>query len=274
METPAGSVFALVGPNGAGKSTAIKIFMNLIRPTAGRAEILDVDSRSLGPRELAQIGYVSENRRLPEWMRVGYFFDYCKDFYPGWNGQDLAELVQSYELPLDRRLKTLSRGMKVKAALAATLAYRPRLLILDEPFSGLDVLVREQLIETILERSGETTVLLASHDLGEIESFATHVAYLNQGRIQFVEEMDALAGRFREIEIVLENPAGLPRDLPATWLNPQLSGPVARFMDSQFVAAATDSEIRRRFSGIRDVSMRPVSLRAMFVALAKSAKGK
>ncbi len=274
LETPAGSVFALVGPNGAGKTTLIKIFMNLIRPTAGQAEILDVDSRMLGPRELAQIGYVSENRRLPEWMRVGYFFSFCKEFYPGWRDEDLKDLVRAYELPLDRPLKSLSRGMKVKAALAAALAYRPQLLILDEPFSGLDMLVREQLIETVVERSGETTVFLASHDLGEIESFATHVAYLDQGRLEFVEEMSALSDRFREVEVVLENPAELPRNLPTAWLNPQIAGTVARFTDSQFDAARTEPEIRRRFTGIRDVSVRPVPLRMMFLALAKSAKGR
>jgi len=263
--------------NGAGKTTAIKILMNLIRPTAGRAEILDVDSRALGPRELAQIGYVSENRRLPEWMRAGYFFQYCKKFYPGWRDEDLNELVRAYGLPLDRPLKTLSRGVRVQAALAAALAYRPRLLILDEPFGGLDldVLVRERLIESVLERSGETTVFLASHDLTEIESFATHVAYLNQARLEFVEEMGALSDRFREVEVVLEDePAELPRDLPAAWLNPQLSGAVVRFMDSRFDARGADSEIRRRFAGIRDVSVRAVPLRSIFVALAKSARGR
>jgi ABC-2 type transport system ATP-binding protein len=78
LEVPEGSVFALVGPNGAGKSTAIKLLMNILQPTAGRAEVLGVDSRKLGARQLAQIGYVSENQQLPEWMRVGYFLTYCK----------------------------------------------------------------------------------------------------------------------------------------------------------------------------------------------------
>src|SRR2546426_4247045 len=110
-------------------------------------------------------------------MKVGYFLSYCKPFYPAWRDEDAAELVRTYDLPLDRPLKALSRGMRIKAALAASLAYRPRLIVLDEPFSGLDVLVREQLIETIVERTPEATVLLASHDLAEIESFATHIAY-------------------------------------------------------------------------------------------------
>ena len=82
LEVPDGSVFALVGPNGAGKSTAIKIAMNILQPSDGRAEVLGVDSRLLGAEQLAHIGYVSENQRLPEWMKTGYFFDYCKPFYP------------------------------------------------------------------------------------------------------------------------------------------------------------------------------------------------
>ncbi len=189
MDVPEGAVFALVGPNGAGKSTAIKTVMNILEPTSGRAEVLGVDSRRLGSDQLAQIGYVSENQQLPEWMPVKYFLSYCKPFYPAWRDDDLNDLVRLYELPLDRPLGKLSRGMRVKAALAASLAYRPRLIILDEPFSGLDVLVREQLIESILERTPESTVFLASHDLAEIESFASHVGYLNEGRLEFVEEM-------------------------------------------------------------------------------------
>src|SRR5947209_12488378 len=180
LDVPEGSVFALLGPNGAGKSTAIKTVMNILRPTAGRADVLGVDSRRLGPAQFAQIGYVSENQQLPEWMTVGAFLQYCRPFYSGWREEDAAELVRAYDLPLGRPLKSLSRGMRVKAALASSLAYRPRLIVLDEPFSGLDVLVREELIESIVERTPEATVFLASHDLAEIESFATHIAYLNE----------------------------------------------------------------------------------------------
>jgi ABC-2 type transport system ATP-binding protein len=273
LDVPEGSVFALVGPNGAGKSTAIKLLMNILQPTAGRACVLGVDSRKLGARQLEQIGYVSENQQLPEWMRVGYFLTYCKKFYPGWHDGDLAALVASYQLPLDRPLKALSRGMKIKAALAASLAYRPRLIVLDEPFGGLDVLVREQLIESILDRTPEATVLLCSHDLAELESFATHIAYLNEGRLDFVEEMGALSERFREIEVTLENPAALPPGLPAAWLNAEQSGVVIRFTDSSYQPGPSAAEIRRCFPGVREIAARPIALRAIFVALAKRAKG-
>jgi ABC-2 type transport system ATP-binding protein len=266
LEVPEGSVFALLGPNGAGKSTAIKTVMNILRPTAGRAEVLGVDSRRLAAPQLAQIGYVSENQQLPEWMTVGAFLRYCKPFYPGWRDEDAAGLVRAYDLPLHRPLKSLSRGMRVKAALASSLAYTPRLIVLDEPFSGLDVLVREQLIESIVERTPEATVFLASHDLAEIESFATHIAYLNEGRLQFMEEMSALSERFREVEVTSD---AAPADAPATWLNVERSPHVVRFTDSRFRG---ETEIAARFPNAKEISARPMTLRSIVIALAKSVR--
>jgi ABC-2 type transport system ATP-binding protein len=272
LEVPEGSVFALVGPNGAGKTTAIKTLLNIHQPTSGRAEVLGVDSRSLGADQLARLGYVSENQQIPGWMTVGYFLSYCREFYPQWRDEDAAELVRLFELPLGRKLRHLSRGMRVKAALASSLAYRPKLIVLDEPFGGLDVLVREQLIESILERTPEATVFLSSHDLTEIESFASHVAYLNEGRLLFAEEMAALSGRFREIEVTLGEPTELPRDLPATWLNPEQSGVVVGFTDSRFESQRNRAEIQRIFPGVRAVTERVMPLRAIMLAVSKSAQ--
>lgn len=272
LDIPDGSVFALTGPNGAGKTTAIKTILNIIRPTSGRAQVLGADSRALGPPQLAQIGYLSENQQLPEWMPVGYFLNYCREFYPAWNEADATALIRAYALPLDRPLKNLSRGMRMNSALVSALAFRPRLLVLDEPFGGLDVLVREQLIEGILERTPECTVLLASHDLAEIESFASHVAYVDEGRLRFTEEMGALWQRFREIEVTLTEPADLPRDWPASWLNPEQSSVVVRFTDSRYDPERTEAEIRHRFHDVREITARSIPLRSIFVALAKSTR--
>lgn len=272
LEVPEGSVFALVGPNGAGKTTAIKTLMNIIRPTSGSAKVLGVDSRTLGPKQLAQIGYVSENQQLPEWMKTGYFLEYCKPFYPTWDDELAASLVTLFELPLERKLRALSRGMRIKAALASSLAYRPRLIVLDEPFSGLDALVRDQLIESVLDRASEATVFIASHDLAEIESFASHVGYIDQGRLKFTEEMSALLARFREMELTLEAPAQIPADWPAHWLNPERAGVVVRFTDSRYKREQTEAEIRRMFAGTRNIEARSAPLRSIFVALAKSSK--
>jgi len=190
-----GSVFALVGPNGAGKTTTIKILMNIIEPTTGRAEVLGADSRRLLPQHFAQIGYVSENQELPEWMTVDYFLNYLKPFYPTWDEGRARGLVDQFALPRSRKLKHLSRGMRMKAALVSSLAYRPRLLVLDEPFTGLDPLVRDELIEGLVESAEQTTILLSSHDLTEIESFASHIGYLDQGKLEFGEELSALTAR-------------------------------------------------------------------------------
>src|SRR5262249_18994075 len=272
LNVPEGAIYALVGPNGAGKTTAIKILMNIFRATSGHAEVLNADSRSLAGKALNVIGYVSENQELPAWMRVEAFLDYLRPFYPGWDRDLEKELVKQFDLPLDRKLRELSRGMRMKAALAGSLAYHPRLIILDEPFGGLDPLVRDELIEGMLERAAEATVFLSSHDLAEIESFASHVGYLDQGRVLFSEEMAALAGRFREVELTLQTPVPLPERLPATWMQASTSATAVQFVESCFDAERTSAEIHQVFGTPRNVAFNPMSLRSIFLAMARSSR--
>jgi ABC-2 type transport system ATP-binding protein len=272
LTVPEGSVYALAGPNGAGKTTCIKILMNLLRSSSGHAEVLGRDSRRLSPQHFAQIGYVSENQELPEWMTIEYFLAYLKPFYPTWDDARAAELLRQFDLPPARTLKNLSRGMKMKATLASSLAYRPRLMVLDEPFTGLDALVRDELIESLLDTAEDTTIFLYSHDLAEIETFASHIGYLDHGSLKFSEEMVALTARFREIEITLASPAALPRPWPTTWLPPESAAAVVRFVDTEFNPERTIAEIRRLWTGVEDISVRPMPLRAIFVALAKTGR--
>ena len=193
-----GSLFALLGPNGAGKTTTIRTLMNILRPSAGDARVLGVDSRRLGARELAAIGYVSENQKLPAWMTVGELLAYCRRFYPTWDEGLCAKLVADFDLPLAARISRLSRGMRVKAALASSLAYRPRLLVLDEPFSGLDPVVRDDLVRGVLELAGAErwTVFLSSHDLDEVERLVDTVAFLDSGHLVACETLASLHARF------------------------------------------------------------------------------
>jgi ABC-2 type transport system ATP-binding protein len=272
LEIPEGAIFALVGPNGAGKTTAIKTLMNILRPSAGTAEVLGTDSRRLGPGQFAQIGYVSENQDLPLWMTVDYLMSWLKPFYPSWDDTWAEELVRQLDLPRSNRLRDFSRGMRIKAALASSLAYHPKLIVLDEPFSGLDSLVRDELIEALLDRCAGATVLISSHDLAEIETFASHIGYLDGGCLRFTEEMSSLAARFREIELTFDAPPALPAPWPQTWLGPSESAAVLRFVDSAFDADSTPDEIRRVFPAARAVSINPMPLRAIFVSLAKSAR--
>jgi ABC-2 type transport system ATP-binding protein len=272
LEIPQASVFGLVGPNGAGKTTAIKTLMNILKPDAGRAEVLGVDSRNIGPEQLKRIGYVSENQEQPDWMTVAYLLSYLRPFYPAWDDARAGQLVQQFELPVDRKLRHLSRGMRMKAALASSLAYRPRLLVLDEPFSGLDPVVRDDLIESIIESAEETTILVSSHDLAEIESFASHIAYLDGGRLRFAEEMTSLSARFREIEVTLESAVTMPgpRDWPTHWLRPESTAALVRFVETRFHSEKTVGEIHRLFGEVRNISVHPMPLRSIFLTLARS----
>ena len=269
LEVPAGSIYGLVGPNGAGKTTTIKVLMNIYPPSSGHSEILDTDSRRISPAQLAQIGYVSENQEMPGWMTVQYFMDYLSNFYPTWDRLLAADLLRQFELPLHRKLRHLSHGMRMKAALASSLAYRPRLMVLDEPFTGLDALIRDELIEGILTRAENTTIFISSHDLTEIESFASHIGYLDNGRLQFSEDMDSLRARFREITLTFDRVPQFPSPWPSGWLRPQKDGAVMQFIETEFDPERTAAAVRRIFPELRDMTASPMPLRSIFVTLAK-----
>lgn len=279
LVVPRGAVFALVGHNGAGKTTLIKLLLNILRPTHGSADILGQPTTSLTGESFTHIGYVSENQELPEWMTVQAMMDYLRPFYPTWNA---ANLLNDLDLPLDRKLKQLSRGMRMKAALASVLAFRPPLLIMDEPFSGLDPLVRDELIRALLDAMNDaydvnsyngTTILISSHDLAEVESFATHVAFLHQGRLLFAESLDALTARFRNVTVTL-NPTDKPLAFtpPATWLLPESSESLYRFIHTNAETDSVEDQVRSLLPHATSIQSEPMNLRTIFLALAKSSQ--
>jgi ABC-2 type transport system ATP-binding protein len=272
LDVPEGAIYALMGSNGAGKTTMIKVMMNILRPTGGHARMLGVDSKKIAGTKFERIGYVSENQELPETMTVGAMLEYLRPFYPTWDRALERQLVRQFDLPLGRKLKHLSRGMKMKAAFTSSLAYRPRLIVLDEPFTRLDPLVRDELIEGLLERAPETTIFLSSHDLAEIESFASHVGFLEDGRMLFSDEMAVLSDRFREVTVTLAAPAALPPKLPPAWLLPETVDCVARLVASNYSGDETEREIAALFPGARAVEAEAMSLRAIFLAIAKSGR--
>jgi len=207
LSVPEGSVFALLGASGAGKTTTIKILLNMISPSRGNARVLGVDSRALSPALLAQIGYVSENQAMPARLTVDAFFDYLRPCYPRWDRGVEGELREQLRLPGSRRIGELSHGMRLKMALACALPFEPRLLILDEPLSGLDALARDEIIGGFLHRASHMTLLISSHELDEVQRFATHVAFLHEGRLLFQGSVAALREHAKPL---FEDAAGLP----------------------------------------------------------------
>ena len=270
---PQGSVFALLGANGAGKTTTLKVLMNLLQPTSGSARVLGVDSRKLGERELAQIGYVSENQQLPLWMTVRQLLDYCRPFYPTWDRALESTLLRQFALPEKRKLSQLSRGMLMKAALLSSLAYRPKLLVLDEPFSGLDAVVRDEFIRGVLEVSalGEWTVVVSSHDIEEVERLADHVAMLEAGRLRLSETAESLQARFRRVEVTGAL-ASAAKARPPEWLEMETCGALTKFVESRYAGEATERAWRERFGSAATVVAQPMSLREIFMTLTRSAR--
>jgi ABC-2 type transport system ATP-binding protein len=265
-----GTIFALLGPNGAGKTTTIRALMNILRPSGGEARVLGVDSRRLGPRELESIGYVSENQELPRWMTVADLLAYCRPFYPAWDDALCRKLTGDFALPLNVKIGRLSRGMRVKAALVSALAYRPKLLVLDEPFSGLDPVVRDDLVHGVLERAGEEewSVLISSHDLDEVERLVDAVAFLDAGRIVLSEPMATLQARVRHIEVTVADDGAPFAEPEPSWIGTTRAGRVIRFTDTAFAGAASEQRLASIFPGAR-VDILPMTLREIFVALAR-----
>ncbi len=271
LTIPRGSIFALLGPNGAGKSTTIKMLMNFIQPNQGKISVLGVDGQKLGPKQLEQIGYVSENQEMLPWMTVDQFLKFCSTMYPTWNQGYCQQLMEKFRLPGNQKIKDLSRGMKMKVALISSIAYRPQLLILDEPFSGLDPLVREELITGVLDltENENWTILLSSHDMEEVERLADHVGIMNNGELVLNEEIESLQQRFRQIEIVLEQPSvgTIPEKDDLYLIENQ--DRLIRFVDSQYQALQREELYKQLFPSLVSVNVKVMTLREVFIALAK-----
>lgn len=273
LGVPEGSAFALLGPNGAGKTTTLKLLMNLLRPTAGTARVLGTDTRKLGCAELARIGYVSENQRLPGGMTVRGLIEWCRPLYPTWDRGLEASLLKQFELPAEQRLEHLSRGLGMKAALLVSLSYRPSLLIFDEPFSGLDPLSRDEFVQGLLAaaQAGDWTLLISSHDVEEVERLCDWVGLIQAGGLVATESTESLLSRFRRVEVALSVPGSSEALAMASWLEMESGAGRIGFADSGYSGATSEQRYREVFPG-GTITVRTMPLREIYLILARSAR--
>jgi ABC-2 type transport system ATP-binding protein len=273
LEVPEGALYALLGPNGAGKTTLLQIVLRLRHPTAGRVTLLGRDVSRLGAQDRALIGYVAEGQPLPGWMTLKQLEAYLAPLYPTWDHALAAELRRRFNLDPRKKISTLSRGEHMKAALLCSLTPRPRLLLMDEPFTGMDPLVKDELVRGLLESAGDEgwTVLICSHDIAEMEALADWVGFLDGGRIRLSEPMDAVRERFQRVDVaVAEGGDALTGNLPAEWLAVERSGPRLRFILSCTGGRSVADELRRGLPAGARIDVRPASLREVYLALAKT----
>ncbi|BCS34361.1 multidrug ABC transporter ATP-binding protein [Luteitalea sp. TBR-22] len=270
LRVPAGQAVGLIGANGAGKSTLLKVLVNLQLPSSGRAEVLGQDSRKLEATVFERVGYMAEGQHLPAVQTVADLLAYCRPFYTRWDDALATRLLRTLDLSPSTGLPRGSRGERMKAALVATLAFHPEVLILDEPLEGLDPLTREQVVDGLLELvSAEgTTVLLASHDLDVLERLLDQVAMLHDGGLVFQEPLEALQARYRLVEVTGAGATpGLP--LPAGCIDGREIAGGVRFLATDFEGDHVPEGLRQAFPGARIHVTRP-ALREAFVAHARA----
>jgi ABC-2 type transport system ATP-binding protein len=265
LEVPGGSVFALLGENGAGKTTAIRIMLGLAEPDSGQSTVLGMPSDAKGQEIRRRVGYVPERPTFYDWMTVDEVGWFTAGFYGEGFLPEYRRLTAQFDLPPRRAIKSLSKGMKAKAALSLAMAHDPELPVLDEPTSGLDPLVRREFLESMVDRAATgKTVFLSSHQIAEVERVADMVAILHQGRLVLVERLEELKNSVRELTFCLTNGASSPPALPGELL---FSRQRARQWQVLVRQGAEDcAAALRSAGGVENIEARVPSLEEIFVA--------
>lgn len=272
LEVPPGVVFALLGENGAGKTTAIKLLLGLEEPTSGESRVLGLDSRRQGLEIRRRVGYVPERPTLYEWMTVAEIGWFTAGFYDAAYLPRYQGLVAQYDLPRERKIKDLSKGMRAKVALSLALAHEPEVLILDEPTSGLDTLVRREFLESMVDLAAAgRTVLLSSHQIAEVERVADLVAIVSHGKVLLVERLDTLKEQVRELTVTLADGAAAPPTVCGELLRRRHRARqwqlLVRYLAEEHV------ESLRAHQAVASVEARAPALEEIFVAYLQSPTG-
>jgi len=273
LMVPEGAIFGLIGENGAGKTTTIQTLLGLVRPDAGRTEVLGLDPARRGLDVRRRTGYVPESPVLYDWMTVAEIGWFAAGFHLDAHGTTsgyqyrYTELTHGFDLPATKKIKALSKGMRAKVSLSLALASDPSLLILDEPTSGLDVLVRRDFLESMVDLAGAgRTVFLSSHQIGEVERVASHVALLHKGRLILAEPLDELKSHTFLLSVTFAS-----RDHPAT----PPEGRVMELIDAfdaprqaHWLVRATDRaacEVVRALPGVERLDIETPSLEEIYI---------
>lgn len=263
-------ITGFLGRNGAGKSTTIKMLLGMIRPTAGAGQVLGYDianpAQSLEIRR--RIAYVGEDKGLYGYMTVAELIRFTRSFYPDWQPQIEADLLKQYQLPLGRKVKAISKGMRTKLALLLALARRPELIILDEPSEGLDPVSTEELLQTLQEiRAAGTSIFFSSHQLNEVERIADRVLMIDRGRLVMNTLLSDLLNNYHNITVEFAGQDPMPAFDLAGVERVRVKGRQAWVLASSNV----EGIVAHARSLHAVVHVTPVNLRDVFLDLVKDA---
>lgn len=268
LALPKGEVLGLIGENGAGKTTVIKHLLGLLKPDEGSVRVLGLDPVAQPERVLACVGYLAEEDALPGWMTVAEYERYAAGFYSTWNQAYAERLRRDFGLEGKAKIKNLSKGQRARVGLMAAMAFQPDLLVLDEPSSGLDPIVRRDILGVVIRAVAEEgrSVLFSSHLLTEIERVADRVAMIRSGEILFCDELDAVREAHQQVVLCFAEARSAPPEFEGALLwegggtewSALYSGPMPRL------------EAAAALSGAEIVEIHSLSLDEIFVA--RSAK--
>jgi ABC-2 type transport system ATP-binding protein len=266
LEVPAGSICGFLGKNGAGKTTTIKLLLGMARPTGGCARVFGLiaadEANSVEIRR--RTGFVSDEKDLYDYMDVAGMIRFTQTFYPRWNRELAARYVRSFELPVDRKVKSLSRGMRTKLALLLALCRGAELLVFDEPTSGLDPAMAEQVLQALVAHVANhgTTVFFSSHQIAEVEQIADRIAIIDRGRAVLAGGLDDLRAQFRCIQLVFDGEAPEVAPRAPGVVRVRRKGRVVRIVASSGAEAIVDET---RALGAISVEVQPVGLKDIFL---------
>jgi ABC-2 type transport system ATP-binding protein len=213
LELPEGSILGFIGANGAGKSTTMRILMGLVRQDTGSVQVLGHSMPADQVAAKQKIGFVSEDLRLYGAATLAWHMAFIASIYPDWNQAYSDKLLRRFDLKPQQKIKGLSHGQRVKAALLLALAHQPRLLVLDEPTTGLDPVARREVLAELMAVLADErrTILFSSHNTLDVEQISDRIAFIDRGRIIAFDEKEDLLDRWRRLRLVLPPSAALPQ---------------------------------------------------------------
>ena len=263
-----GTVTALLGRNGVGKSTLLRVLVGFLPPTSGKASVLGQDPWKRGPDVRRRVGYVPDRLELPAWMSVNDHLRFLEAFYPTWDKEEERRLLTQLDLDAKAKVKDLSKGQREKHLLIAALAHRPELLLLDEPFSGLDPVVRQEVLGAILGhlRGEGRTILAVTHSMLDVERLADRLVLIDDGHVRIDGLSDDLRRGLRRVAVILSP------DTPKSWTPPGLPRVDRTDRDVVLSYLDWDDEIAARLAAdpaVRDVRPLPSGLEDLFRVAAK-----
>jgi ABC-2 type transport system ATP-binding protein len=265
---PPGAVLGLIGRNGAGKTTALRLALGYLWPDTGRIRTLGLDPIAEGREVRTRVALLSEESSLYPWMTVAEIVAFASRLHPKWDRAIAARLMNELELDPGKRIKALSRGTRAKVALVLAVACRPELLLLDDPTSGLDPLVRRQVLDGVLQAVADEggAVIYASHLVHDVERVADRVIVLDDGKITLSGELETLKAGIKRGRAVFDGDAPTAAALEG-WIDVETDG---RVMTVTANAANGQLESALRGLGAREVTIESLPLEEILVALLRA----